>query len=303
MHRLSLVLFIGCVTFLHADEVVQVTWKTQHAAAPPQFAPSQAALLPAFRFALETLPESSVVALAFSQPALLGLTPAQAGTLQPLVAARYALIAKSPVYSRVPSALPYCFAEKRASLGLALAHVPEEMSPQTPVICFLHGYGGSFLWYQHLLAEHFPKHLIICPVHGFNTSTITPEYVRECLFAVHSQLGVSLTKPVLIGLSAGGFGVCDIYTQHPERFARLVCLAAYPPEDTIPLFRADSKAAFIAGGEEYFVTKGDFARRVARVLQRAPTTRSFVVPNAEHFFLLTHTVATMAQLHEWLGLP
>ena len=303
MHRLPFIVFIGCTMFSRADEVIQVTWKTQHAATPPKVAQAQATILPTFRFALGALPESSIVALALSQPTLLGLSPAQAATLKPMVAERYALIAKSPVYSVIPSVLPYCFAEKRPSQGLALVHVPDGMRPQTPVICFLHGYGGSFLWYQHLLVEHFPDHLIICPVHGINTSTIAPDYVKECLIAVGVQLGCQLSNPVLMGLSAGGFGACDLYTRHPQRFAGLICLAAYPPQDTTVRFGPDSKAAFIAGSDEYFVRSGEFERRVASVRQRAPATRSFVVPNAEHFFLLTHTKGTMGKLHEWLALP
>ena len=63
-----------------------------------------------FRLALSAVPEAAIVTLALSQPALLGLTPAQAAMMRPLVAERYALIAKSPVYSGVASALPYCFA-------------------------------------------------------------------------------------------------------------------------------------------------------------------------------------------------
>ncbi|MDB6005053.1 MAG: hypothetical protein JWR15_2040 [Prosthecobacter sp.] len=274
-----------------------------HAAAPPQFTRPAADFLPAFRLALTALPESAIVALALSQPALLGLTNAQAATMRPLVAERYALIAKSPVYSSVTSALPYCFAEKHPQEGLALVHVPVGADARTPVFVFLHGYGGSFLWYQHLLAEHFPKCVLICPAYGINTSTISSEYVQECVQALGARLGRPVIKPVLIGLSAGGTGACDIYTQHPERFDRLICMAAYPPEDLLLKFPRDAKAAFIAGGAEYFVKSGDFSRRIAKIRQTAPVTQEFAVPEADHFFLLSHTALTMAKLREWLPRP
>lgn len=282
---------------------MQVTWKTAHAAAPPQFTRPTADFLPAFRLALTALPESAIVALALSQPTLLGLTNAQATTMRPLVAERYALIAKSPVYSSVTSALPYCFAEQRPQEGLALVHVPAGADSRTPVLVFLHGYGGSFLWYQHLLAEHFPKCVIICPAYGINTSTIFSEYVQECVQAVGARLGRPVIKPVLIGLSAGGTGACDIYTRHPERFDRLICMAAYPPEDLLLKFPRDAKAAFIAGGAEYFVKSGDFSRRIAKIRQFAADTQEFIVPQADHFFLLSHTALTMAKLREWLPHP
>jgi predicted esterase len=302
--RWLLPFFLICGSWaVHADEVIRVTWKTTHAAAPPQFSRPAADFLPMFRLALTTLPESAIVALALSQPALLGLTPAQAAMMRPLVAERYALIAKSPAYSGVASALPYCFAEKRPQEGLALVHVPTGADARTPVLLFLHGYGGSFLWYQHLLAEHFGNHIIICPAHGINTSTLSSEYVQECVQAVGLRLGRPVLKPVLMGLSAGGFGACDLYTKHPERFDRLICLAAYPPEDLLLKFPRDARTAFIAGGREYFVKSGDFARRIAKVRQLAPATQEFTVPQADHFFLLSHTTLTMAKLSEWIPRP
>lgn len=302
--RWLLLFFLICGSWaVHADEVIRVTWKTTHSAAPPKFSRPAADFLPMFRLALSTLPESAIVALALSQPSMLGLTPEQAAMMRPLVAERYALIAKSPAYSGVASALPYCFAEKRPQEGLALIHVPTGADARTPVLLFLHGYGGSFLWYQHLLAEHFGNYIIVCPAHGINTSTIASEYVQECVQAVGLRLGRPVLKPVLMGLSAGGFGACDLYTKHPERFDRLICLAAYPPEDLLLKFPRDARAAFIAGGSEYFVKSGDFARRIAKVRQLAPATQEFTVPQADHFFLLSHTTLTMAKLREWMPRP
>lgn len=299
--RWLLPLFLICGSWaVRADEVIRVTWKTTHAAAPPQFSRPAADFLPMFRLALTTLPESAIVALALSQPALLGLTPAQAATMRPLVAERYALMAKSPVYSGVASALPHCFAEKRSQEGLALVHLPTGADARTPVLVFLHGYGGSFLWYQPLLAEHFGNCVIICPVHGINTSTIASEYVQECMQAVGARLGRPVLKPVLLGLSAGGIGACDVFTKQPQSFARLICMAANPPEDLLIKFPRDAKAAFISGGDEYFVKSGDFSRRIAKIRQFAPVTQEFTVPQGDHFFLLTHTELTMAKLREWL---
>lgn len=286
-----------------ADEVIRVTWKTTHAAPPPQFTRPAADYLPAFRLGLAALPESAIVALALSQPAILGLTPQQAAEMRAPVAERYALIAKSEVYSAVPSALPYCFAEKQPSEGLALVHVPGGADARTPVMLFLHGYGGSFLWYQHLLAEHFTRHIIICPVYGISPGTIPPEYVQECVQAVGTQLARTIEKPALVGLSAGGTGVCDLFARNPERFGRMVCLASYPPTDLLPKFPPAGKVLFMAGGEEFFVKSGDFARRVRAVYQLAPGTEGFIVPGTGHFFLLTQTDVTMKRLREFLAAP
>lgn len=284
-------LWLLCVAQAGAAEVFQVTWPTQHVSPPPTVGGQVAQFLPAFRVALQQLPEGMIVSLALSQPALLGLTAEQAKTLQPLVAERYKTLAASEIYRPVPSALGYCFSPDKADHGLATLHVPDGFGPQTPVIVFLHGYGGSFLWYQHYLAQHFPQHLIICPAYGITPSAVPAAYVTECLAAVEKRLGRPFTvKPWLLGLSAGGFGACRVFTDLPKRFAGLVCIAAYP------LMQQDGKTNthFIAGDDEVFVKNGQFQRLVGKA-------KSHLVPGAGHFFLLTHENESVAKLREWLA--
>ncbi len=273
-----------------AAEVIQVTWPTQHASSPPSMSGQAARLMPAFRVALQSLPEGMIVALALSQPPILGLAASDAKTLQPLVAERYKAIAADEVYRAVPSSLSYCYRPIKADHGLATMHVPDESGPQTPVIVFLHGYGGSFLWYQHYLAQHFPQHLIICPAYGITPSSVPEAYITECLAAVEKRLGRPLAqKPWLLGLSAGGFGACRVFTDLPGRFAGLICIAAYP------LTRQDGKTNthFIAGGDEVFVKNGQFQRLVGKA-------KSHLIPGAGHFFLLSHENESVAKLSEWL---
>lgn len=304
MHFKILAICLFCsASRCRSAEVVQVTWQTQKAAPAVQFTRPLADFLGPFRLAMQVLPESSIVALALSQPAMLGLTDAQAAVMRPRVAERYALISTSPVYSRVTTALPYCFAEKQPSYGLARVHVPDGMSAQTEVLVFLHGYGGSFLWYQHLLAERFPHHLIVCPVHGINTALVSPDYIQECLAAVSSRLHRSIEKPTLVGLSAGGTGVCQLYTSHPERFGQMICLASYPPTDLLTKFPRHGKILFVAGAKEFFVASGDFMRRIRSVHLEVPGTQGFIVPDADHFFLLTHTDVTTSRLQAFLAPP
>ena len=119
---------------------------------------------------------------------------------------KYQLISEDPIFSKVPSALPYCFAATKPKHGMATVYIPNKVTPKTNVILFLHGYGGSFAFYSKFLAETFPEHVIICPAYGISCSYITSAYLRECLLAVNRELNVGLKKPLLIGLSAGGFG-------------------------------------------------------------------------------------------------
>jgi len=295
---LFIALFFAAISNLSA-EVLQVTWRTTHAAPVAVLQPPASTYLPAFRLAIQNLPEAAIVALALSQPSILGLTEEQAAVLRPLTAQRYALMAQSPQYATARSALPYCFSAERPATGLASIYVPAGAKTSTPVILFLHGYGGSFLWYQHYLSELFPDHIIICPAYGITTETIPRAYVMESISAVSQRLGFQVSKPVLVGLSAGGFGACRLYTEAPHFYWEMICLAAYPPDDTLSRFDPESRPRFLTGDQEPFVTSGDFRQRTERIRRTCPTSEAFLIPDAGHFFLLTHPKETEKFLRRW----
>ena len=297
---LRLAILLLSLTSAVAAEVFQVTWPTQSAAPPPRLSPEAEQLLPAFRLGLEHLPEAAVVDMCLAQPLILGLTREQAATLRPLAAERYALIAKTPAYARAPSALPYCFAQGKPAHGLASVHVPDQVGPDTPVILFIHGYGGSFLWYQHFLAEVFPDHILICPAYGITTATIPQEYVTEAVAAVERKMDRKFRAPILVGLSAGGFGACRLYARHPERYARHLSLAAYPPDDVLNDFPREARPSFLSGGDEAFVVSGDFARRMRILRAACPSAQAGTIPGAGHFFMLTHREQTVTALRTWM---
>lgn len=161
--------------------VVSLSWETKQASPVQTIGSDAQPLLPAFRVALKTFPESTIVALALSQPPLLGLTPTQSATIAPLVAKRYELIAGSRDYSNAPSLLPYCYSDTRPTKGAALMHVPAAATAESSAIVFLHGYGGSFLWYLHWLGEALPDHIIIAPAYGISPADPFVTYLTEAM--------------------------------------------------------------------------------------------------------------------------
>jgi predicted esterase len=290
MKRWLMILLAAFVESAEAAEIIQVTWPTKHASPPLVLEPKVMAWMPTFRLALSSVPEETTVNLALAQPALLGLTMEQAKQLQPLVAEPYRQMAASEVFQKVPSLLGYCFSEKTPANGMANVHVPDGWTADSPVLVFLHGYGGSFLWYQHYLARHFPKHLIICPAWGISPSKIPPAYLSECLKAVETRMAFRMRPPWLLGLSAGGFGVLRIAAGLPQAFAGVICMAAYPV--TRPAVQPPH--CFIAGNEEPFVKSGHFSKV-------ADGTKTHLVKGAGHFFMLTHEAETVKRLREWMG--
>lgn len=295
-----------CLAFLcgfsmaAGQQVVQVRWESAHGAPPVKLGGSAGDWLPAFRLALQTLPEGAIVSLSLSQPQMLGLSKADAGKLQHLTAERYKLMAADPVFQRAPTALPYCYSETKPAEGLATVYVPKVVRAETPCIVFLHGYGGSFLWCLHVLVEAFPEAVIICPAYGMSTANIPAAYVREAITRSASATGFPMTTPVLMGLSAGGFGACKVYAESPREWRRMICLAAYAPDTVLTGFSKGMDVGFLAGGREDFVANGYFNRGVQQARARGAQVRASLIPDTGHFFLLEKGEETLTLLKEWV---
>lgn len=285
----------------YGAEVIQVTWPTTHASEPPQLASAAMRYLPAFRLGIQALPEAATVGLVLSQPALLNLNSEQASRLAPLTGERYGLMAKSAAFAKAASALPYCYSEQKPAYGLANVYVPDGVGAETPTIVFLHGYGGGFLWYQHYLSEVFPDRIIICPAYGVTTAFMPVAYLAECVAAVSKQLRLPLTRRSLVGLSAGGYGACQLYVAAPQGFSQFICLACSPPPDTVGRYPRDAQPRFLSGGDEPFVTSGEFLHTTGLIRKSCPGVEAATIPGADHFFLLTHREETTAYLRRWLA--
>lgn len=302
MKRSAFFLLAACATQLcPAAEVITETWPTQNGSPPATLAGDAARMLPAFRLAVRTLSESSVVNLALSQPAVLGLSAQDAALMKPLFAARYRLLNASPIYRNAPSPLPYCFNSEIQTRGSASVYLPDDPAHAEGVIVFLHGVGGSFLWYQHLLSETFPKHIILCPAYGIAPHEIPPKYVFEAMDTLAARLGHPLPPAVLIGLSAGACGGGGVFAAEPARFSRLICLGSFPPSETMAAFPARSDVRFMAGALEPFVESGDLAKIAAKVQAKSPHPSLSIVPAANHFFLLTHQEEALRVLRPWIA--
>lgn len=289
------------VAFSAAAEVRILEWESRSTSAPVRGLGREAeAWLPTFRLALGTLPESAIVTLALSQPAVLGLPPDQANSLLPLVSRRYQAMAVDPVYARVPSSLPYCFSATQPPKGRATVYVPDRLTPATKLLVFLHGYGGSFLWYQHYLSERFPDRVVLCPAFGISGGAMSGNYAREAIRSAEAELGWNpVAPPDLVGLSAGGFGASVIFNSSSSDFRSLVVLAAYPPAAVEPSILAKANAAFLAGDQESFVLDGRWRRWQEVQRRRSKGGAEFsLVAGGGHFFMLTHANETTLWLRE-----
>jgi pimeloyl-ACP methyl ester carboxylesterase len=229
----------------------------------------------------------------------LGLPSEKAKRLQALLTERYRKIASDPLFEEADSALSYCFSRTRPETGRMTVYLPEGAGEKSPVILFLHGYGGSFLFYQHYLVSLFPDHILVFPAYGDSCSHIPREYLQECLAEVSSETGWKLPRPVLMGISAGGYGGFREYARNPRGYLGLVSIAAPPPSGIVSQVQKGSRVRLVAGGEEGFVTDGRFAKAVRQLEERGVEVRSRVLPGEDHFFLLSSEKTTSEVLSAW----
>ncbi len=282
-----------------AGVVRQISWNTENASPPAKFDENQKNLLPLIRFGVSALPEPQVMQLSFFGGSALGLPEDKAQSLHALLAKRYELIGSDEVFSKVPSALSYCFSATKPETGFATVYVPEGATLATKVILFLHGYGGSFMFYQHYFGSAFPDHIVICPAFGISCANVPSEYIQESLDATSKELGFRLRLPVLMGLSAGGFGGFREYTKRPASYAGYICLAAYPPDDVVSLSPQSGRIRIVAGGKEPFVESGVFRNGVQNLKKRTANCSSQLIPDQDHFFMLGAEDTTKKLLKTW----
>lgn len=299
----SILMFIAHRVWSDDDlsgEVRELSWESLHTSDPPEDDTANAQLLSMVSLGAALLPEPVLMQFAQAGGQAMGLGGGQAEGLQKLLTDRYADIAKDPRFTTTPSLISYCFSSEKPTLGRGLMFVPENADPDTPVILFLHGFGGSFQFYPHFFARNFPDYVTILPAHGITTVNISSDYLAESLEAAATELGFAPSKPTLIGLSAGGFGGFREYARHPDRYRGFICLAAYPPEDAQTNFPANGVVRVLAGADEPFVKNDTLNAGLEIIRRRGAEAQALLLPGADHFFLLSEEKKSAEILRAWL---
>lgn len=294
MYRIFFHLTLLCILALtaSAQSVQTLQWPTKYAAKPPTNL--DARWLATFRVGLSSITEAQAVGLSGPAAQALGLPQEQAGRLQRLLVPLYDQIKQDDVFKSTRSALPFCYSEATPTNGFATVYFPEKLDTNKAPIIFLHGYGGSFLWPVYLLARTFPDRLIIAPAYGLSGANIHPLYLQQALRATQEALKLDEFpgKPILIGLSAGGTGVMQIYGARAINYTGAICLATYPPTEMTRSFRAGHKLEFICGDKEFFVQNQMLAKGVEAFKKRGASVTQNLLKNADHFFFAEFPLAT-----------
>lgn len=143
-----------------------------------------------------------------------------------------------------------------------------------PPLVYLHGAGGTGLWFPHLaqLAERFAVYAPESPGWGGSDDADWMDTIQD--YVLHHDgviRALDLERPVLVGHSLGGWIAAELAVTYPDRLAALVLVdAAGMPIDQEPV--PDFFAMVGRGGDE-------FARMVFEKMDVAatlfPTTPTF----------------------------
>jgi len=247
------------------------------------------------------LPEEMTVkgVIVMGGPAI-GLRPDAAKRLYAGLDQVYRSIAADPLFQDIPSALPYCLADKRPTQGHYFAYYPAKITDDTPVIVFLHGFGGNFLFYTWLLKEEFPDAVILLPSWSGSWYDGTQQYLDDMLADVKRRRSLAIRKPCLMAISGGGPAGFRLYNEAPERFSCYVSIASAPSLATVGALKKDLRILMVNGKKDTGFPIAVVESIADKLARRLPPFRLHVI-DGDHFFLLSKRKETFRTIKAFLA--
>ena len=230
----------------------------------------------------------------------IGLTAQEAQGLYANLDRVYSSLSSDALFKDVHSALPYCLAEKRASHGHYFAYYPEKVAGDTRAIVFLHGFGGNFLFYTYLLKEEFPNAVILLPSWSASWQDGTMQYLDDMYKDVQRKRSLSIRKPCLMAISAGGPAGFRLYNEHPDRFSGYVSIASAPPLKVVPTLNDDLKILMVNGKRDSGFRIAHVQGIASKLTKRLPHFE-FHALDGDHFFLLSKREETFRLIKAFVG--
>lgn len=249
----------------------------------------------------DCLPEGTVVksVVVMGTPQI-GLTANQAQGLYANLDQVYTSILSDALFKNVDSALPYCLADKRPSKGHYFAYYPDKVTDDTQVIVFLHGFGGNFLFYTYLLKEEFPSAIVLLPSWSASWHDGTMQYLDDMYKDVKWKRPLSIRKPCLMAISAGGPAGFRLYNEHPDRFSCCVSLASVPPLAIVPELKDTLRILMVNGKQDSGFRIAHVQSIASKLAERLPHFQIHVL-DGDHFFLLSKREETFRVIKAFLG--
>jgi len=165
--------------------------------------------------------------------------------------------------------------------------------PDSPVVVFLHGYGGNFLFYIWMLKRLLPACTLVHPSCGIDwlkrSATENTQCVADLLDDLQRKTGTDLANVWLAGISDGGRAAFDIAAQCPERFRGLICIASSPDIQTMKSHSLPRgyPVLMIHGTEDDRFPIEACSANASLLMQAGVDLRFVIIEQGSHFFLLS----------------
>ena len=228
-----------------------------------------------------------------------------AAELAALLRKTYAEMASEPAIERMLNGrtLARALRPKPSDHGhYYLSHVPD-----SPVVVFLHGYGGNFLFYLWTLQRLLPTCTLVHPSCGIDwlkrSATENTQFIADLLEDLKRRTGTNLGNVWLAGVSDGGSAAFDIAAQCPERFRGLVSIASSPdikPNQSLGLPRG-YPVLMINGMKDDRFPIETCSTNASLLLQAGVDLRFAIIEKGSHFFLLLSPEKMESALRSFVG--
>lgn len=229
------------------------------------------------------------------------ITKDQEKTLSETLGKLYDEIEADPAWKGIDSCLPFCYDEKPDGNGQYVMIVPDGADAKSPVVVFLHGFGGNFQSQIELVSRHLPEAIVLAPSWRKTWREGSGDYVEDMLADAKQKLGHDLRKPTLIGLSDGGQAAFRIVGTHRKTYARMASLAMSPRHSLVGKVPDWMPVLMINGQADDRVAIAS-ARIRAESLSQRLAAFTFVELPGDHFFMALDPAATFAPIRKFMKL-
>jgi pimeloyl-ACP methyl ester carboxylesterase len=250
---------------------------------PKQFAEGYKLFQAGGAFLPERMTVEGVILMGSSQ---IGLSAKETQGLRASLDEVYNRISSDALFTNISSALPYCLADKRPTHGHYFAYFPQKVTDATHVIVFLHGFGGNFLFYMYVLKEEFRDAVVLVPSWDSSWHDGTMQYLDDMYKDVKLKRPVSIHKPYLMAISAGGPAGFRLYNEKPDRFSCYVSIASAPSFGVVPVLKDNLKILMLNGRQDSGFRIARVQPIASKLAERLPHFQFHVV-DGDHFFFLS----------------
>jgi pimeloyl-ACP methyl ester carboxylesterase len=125
------------------------------------------------------------------------------------------------------------------------------------------------------------------------------QYLDDMYKDVKRKRSLSIRKPCLMAISAGGPAGFRFYNEQPDRFSCFVSIASAPSLDIVPRLKGNLKILMVNGRQDSGFRIAQVQAIASKLAMRLPHFQFHIV-DGDHFFLLAKREETFRVIKAFL---